>query len=154
MAKPIRYCTVDDCTRPRVGRGLCRMHYLRLRRAGTLPPLVIPTTLERLLALINPNGPVMRPELGACAVWAGRIHVRGYGQFQWNGTPWLAHRAAWTLMVGPIPEGKWVLHRCDNPPCAGRLDHLFLGDPADNAQDMVAKGRHRSQLRTKAKMGP
>lgn len=51
-----------------------------------------------------------------------------------------AHRIAWMLINGPIPDGLWVLHRCDNPPCV-RPDHLFLGTAQQNTDDMVSKGR-------------
>jgi len=51
-----------------------------------------------------------------------------------------AHRVAWYLANGDIPEGKLVLHKCDNPKCV-RLDHLFLGSPKDNMQDKCKKGR-------------
>lgn len=72
----------------------------------------------------------------------------GYGCFRQNSprrtSP--AHRVSWTLACGPIPEGKWVLHRCDNPACV-RPDHLFLGDHDDNMADMAKKGRAgRSKL--------
>ncbi len=51
-----------------------------------------------------------------------------------------AHRVAWVVWRGPIPDGLWVLHTCDNPPCCNPA-HLFLGTRADNIADMVAKGR-------------
>lgn len=53
-----------------------------------------------------------------------------------------AHRAAWEIANGPIPDAPaiLVLHKCDNPSCINP-DHLFLGDYVDNALDMVAKGR-------------
>lgn len=76
-----------------------------------------------------------------CWPWQGCRHPYGYGRLHWKeqGTLY-AHRVAWELAYGPIPEGKQVLHKCDSPPCC-RPDHLFLGTAADNIHDRDMKGR-------------
>jgi hypothetical protein len=51
-----------------------------------------------------------------------------------------AHRAAWAIKNGAIPDGFYVCHKCDNPLCCN-TDHLFLGTPKDNMADKEAKGR-------------
>lgn len=75
-----------------------------------------------------------------CWLWIGARYRNGYGAFNIGGRNQCAQRAAWILFVGLIPDGTFVLHRCDNPPCVNP-EHLFLGTPKDNTQDMVQKGR-------------
>lgn len=75
-----------------------------------------------------------------CWLWTAGTNARGYGQFALRGRSCGAHRASWELHRGPIPDGSCVLHRCDTPPCVNP-DHLFLGTHADNAADMMEKGR-------------
>ena len=53
---------------------------------------------------------------------------------------WLAHRAAWVVANGEIPDGLCVCHKCDNPKCCNPR-HLFLGTRSDNAKDMWQKNR-------------
>jgi hypothetical protein len=64
----------------------------------------------------------------------------------------LAHRAAWEVTFGPIPDGLFVCHSCDTPACV-RPDHLFLGTLADNNLDMVGKMRHWKQAVTHCPRG-
>lgn len=75
-----------------------------------------------------------------CWTWTGSRNRKGYGYLNVNGLEKTAHRAAYALTNGPVPDGLWVLHRCDNPPCCNP-GHLFLGTNADNVADRVAKGR-------------
>lgn len=63
-----------------------------------------------------------------------------YGQIRVGRREASAHRTCWELCFGPIPDGIFVCHACDNPKCV-RPSHLFLGTPRDNIQDMIAKGR-------------
>ena len=86
---------------------------------------------------------------GDCWIWTGGTTYLGYGEFRMPGrrSPARAHRIAWELANGPIPEGAVVMHRCDNPPCV-RPDHLELGSLSDNMQDMLSKGRGRKDETT------
>jgi len=57
-----------------------------------------------------------------------------------NGRQIGGHKFSWELHNGPVPEGLFVLHKCDNTMCVNP-DHLFLGTTQDNSDDMVSKGR-------------
>lgn len=79
----------------------------------------------------------------SCWLWTASVNKQGYGKFNPTRSPqWGAHRFSWFLHHGPIPEGMWVLHKCDITPCVNP-DHLFLGTALENNHDMIRKGRQR-----------
>ena len=81
-----------------------------------------------------------------CWLWTGTKDKDGYGQFRDGKKQKKAHRVSWELHHPdePIPEGKFVCHNCNNPydnPSCVNPDHLWIGAPKANSQDMVKKGR-------------
>lgn len=141
--KARRLCSTGGCGKG-IGRhgarGLCLTCYDRLRYRGEeLPPL--PTLAERFYSKTRVADSA-RPGMSTpCLEWTAYRDQGEYGHFKLAGSMPRAHRVAWELEHGKIPDGLQVLHKCDNPPCV-RAEHLFLGTPADNAADRDVKGRH------------
>lgn len=75
-----------------------------------------------------------------CLVWQGSKNPDGYGTTKFLRRTHSVHRLAWIAHKGPIAPGFHVCHRCDNRLCL-EPEHLFLGTPQQNTQDMIAKGR-------------
>lgn len=136
-------CSVEGCGRFVKARGWCGAHYVRWLTANPVtdatrlqarPNASVAERFDRIGVTVTPEG---------CHEWRGARRAGGYGAVSVavRQTDY-AHRVAWQLAFGPIPDGMFVCHRCDNPPCCNP-EHLFLGTNADNMRDMVAKGREQ-----------
>jgi hypothetical protein len=82
----------------------------------------------------------VKPHRSGCHNWTGSIMPNGYGQIHSKGQTAYAHRVAWELANGPVPEGAYVLHSCDNRRCVNSA-HMRLGSFQDNMDDMTGKLR-------------
>ncbi len=80
-------------------------------------------------------------EEGSCHEWVGTKFSTGYGAFWLDGQNRGAHRVAWEMKNGKIPDDLFVCHTCDNPGCIN-TDHMFLGTILDNNKDKLMKQRH------------
>jgi hypothetical protein len=129
-------CTV--CGEPSAWKGLCPTHYYRQYQRGTteltqpvrrLPPV------ERFWAKVDKSaGP------GGCWLWTAGKQGAGYGQFFWAGGKYLAHRFAYEMAFGPVPEGRQIDHvwargcrhrHCVNP---AHLEAVTLEENVRRAQ--------------------
>lgn len=86
-----------------------------------------------------------------CWEWTGITNEKGYGVASYQKRNQLAHRMAWLLTYGALPNG-YLLHKCDNSGCVNP-EHLRPGTLAENNRDMVLKGRTcRGSARADAKI--
>ena len=133
-------CSIEGCTAPAYNRrGWCSKHYQRWRKTGD--PLTTRsgrTRDEWQDHVANFWRMVDVGEPDECWPWTGGGDR--YGKIKVRRMSVSAHRFAWQVANGPIPDGMSVLHTCDNPPCCNP-SHLFLGTNSDNMRDMVTKGR-------------
>ena len=87
---------------------------------------------------------------GGCWLWTGPRFNHGYGMVTFGGIRnGLAHRVSFLIHNDQIPEGMWVLHRCDNRLCVNPA-HLYAGTQQDNMRDMIERRRYYGWVRPEA----
>ena len=122
-------CSVDECIGIYQAKGLCRTHYARMSRTGTLAP---PPRIEDDFWSYVETGAA-----DECWPWVGSRSPEGYGRIGRK----YAHRISCERTHGPAPEITSVVrHACDNPPCVNP-GHLSWGTQAENVADSYRRGR-------------
>lgn len=110
----LKRCGVPGCGRVSKSRGLCEMHYARLRRTGDVgeasPRRNLPQDARFWAKVVKGPG-------DECWAWTCRRSAGGYGRFKVNGAEIMAHRYAYEASVGPIPDGLELDHLCRNRAC-------------------------------------
>lgn len=107
----------------------------------------------QMAALLVVANHVRINESSGCWEWEG-AKSRGYGQVTFQGRHMTAHRFAFSQLSGPIDDGAWVLHHCDNRACVNPA-HLYQGTAVDNRRDMLERKRwtHSYGMRTSCGAG-
>lgn len=72
---------------------------------------VIEKILDRIVPVL-----IIAP-IGECWVWVARLNRNGYGRIHHDGDEKMAHRVAYEALVGPIPDGLLLDHRCRTRCC-------------------------------------
>ncbi|MFB7555352.1 HNH endonuclease signature motif containing protein [Streptomyces brevispora] len=90
------------------------------------------THTARFWSRVNKAG-TLAPMLGPCWTWTGYRDRDGYGRFTSQGRTYMAHRYAYTRLVGPIPPGLVIDHLCRNPGCVNPR-HLEPVTAAENTR--------------------
>lgn len=133
MAKPVTYCTLDNCGRIHKGHGLCEMHLQRKKRLGVTELPAKLTPIERFHNYISSTVDESYPE---CHNWGGAINADGYGIFapgNKNETN-LAHRWIYQKVHGVLQANQPVDHTCHNRRCVnvGHMQHVSIGENTEN----------------------
>lgn len=137
-----KICSIPECENKSLARGWCSRHWQRWKRHGSPTagqkdrPNATPE--ERFWASLN--------KTASCWKWSEALNDHGYGIIVIHGKQIRAHRFAWELLVGEIPEGMQIDHRCRHRECVNPK-HLRLATNKQNAEHVSTYSNNTSGYR-------
>lgn len=109
------------------------------RKNKIYPPAGCDKNSKEHVAMRLANGCDINDVTG-CWEWRKHRNNHGYGKLTINGRGCYAHRLAYQLVKGDLPQGMEVMHSCDNPACINP-EHLSAGTHSQNMKDCTYRGR-------------
>lgn len=137
LTGPGTCCTVDGCKKVVHSGGLCSMHRWRMHTHGDLDTC----TTNRYIPMLDRFW-MKVVKTPTCWNWEGGGRG-GYGIFTSDTKTHLAHRLAYELLVGPIPDGKVLDHKCRNTLCVNPA-HLRPVTRKQNREHVAGAQRNSS----------
>lgn len=139
---PTRPCAVDGCHRDAKARGWCKTHWLRWRKTGDPLGIIGQPRIDVLTRIMRR---VVKHD-GGCWIFMGHLNRQGYGQVTLSTEDGraLVHRVVYMRLVGPVPQGKELDHRCRVRACCNPA-HLEPVTHLENVRRGDASAVHRAR---------
>lgn len=134
-------CEIEGCERPSRSRKMCESHYKK-DRYRTSPNYRGPRRIND----INESFALRTKPEGDCIVWTGGRFPSGHGSVSQDHQSRFAHRVAYEMKIGPVPEGMVLDHICRNPPCVN-VDHLRVVTVKQNGENRDGPNRNNRHSR-------
>lgn len=123
----MRICEFEGCGAARVCRTYCPGHHWQLKKGRPLTPIARMNSTERFWSyVIRADG---------CWGWSGPMNRNGYGKLGIGQKRVAAHRFAYQLLVGEIPEGLEIDHICRVRSCVNP-QHLQAVTRKENVENI------------------
>lgn len=133
----MKICSFEGCGKVEHSSGFCNAHNKQRLRGEQLKQLRMQgDDVARFKSYLQSDGD--------CLVWTG-VKRNGYGSIKIKRKIWSAHKYAYTLWVGEIPEGSVVHHKCAVKACCNP-EHLQLTTHHDNMAEMFARKSYEARI--------